>query len=74
MWLLNVHTIQLEAFFGNEIPKYAILSHTWGSEEVTFQDMKSQLGHDKAGYEKIKGCCDQAKVDGYPYCWVDTCW
>ncbi|KAI1812792.1 HET-domain-containing protein [Poronia punctata] len=37
MRLIDVNTLQLIEFFTN-IPPYAILSHTWGSEEVTFQD------------------------------------
>lgn len=39
MRLLNVHTLQLEFFMGevgNGIPEYAILSHTWGAEEVSY--------------------------------------
>lgn len=42
----------------HDIPKYAILSHTWGqdTEEVTFRDMVDGTGQDKAGYKKIKFC------------------
>jgi hypothetical protein len=32
--------IWLEEFFGNETPSYAILSHTWGPEECTLQDLQ----------------------------------
>jgi hypothetical protein len=41
MRLLNVHTQQLEEFHGKTIPKYVIVSHTWGKEEVTFADITS---------------------------------
>jgi len=39
-----------------DIPKYAILSHTWGldTEEVTFSDLVNGTGVNKTGYEKIK--------------------
>jgi hypothetical protein len=37
MRLINVDTLELE-HFGSNVPKYAILSHTWGSEEVTLQE------------------------------------
>ena len=39
----------------NNIPRYAILSHTWGtdSEEVTFKDLMEGTGKDKAVYKKI---------------------
>lgn len=72
MWLMNVETRQLEKFFNNT-PPYAILSHTWGKEEVSFQDLERD-GHQKMlGYTKIEGCCHQAKQDGLPWVWVDTC-
>ena len=38
MRLINTTTLALSEFFGESIPEYAILSHTWGEEEVTFQD------------------------------------
>ncbi len=42
--------------------RYAILSHTWGkdSDEVTFEDGLEGSGRDKAGYDKIKFCGEQA--------------
>jgi NACHT domain/Heterokaryon incompatibility protein (HET) len=59
----------------NNIPPYAILSHTWGSngEEVTFEDIMSHTGKDKPGYAKIQFCGNQAANDGLQYFWVDTC-
>lgn len=38
--------------FGNYIPRYAILSHTWGAEteEVTFKDLMDGTRKNKAGY------------------------
>jgi hypothetical protein len=39
MRLLNVKTGALEEFNAATIPKYAILSHTWGDDEVTFLDL-----------------------------------
>jgi hypothetical protein len=66
-------------FPDNKIPRYAILSHTWGSEEVTFEDIdktSGQLKHQgrgKAGYEKIEFCGKQSARDGLQYFWVDSC-
>ena len=59
----------------NNIPPYAILSHTWGKdeEEVTFQDLKGGSGTTKTGYKKIRFCGEQAGRDGLRYFWVDTC-
>ncbi|RYP31995.1 hypothetical protein DL767_005440 [Monosporascus sp. MG133] len=57
----------------DNIPPYAILSHTWGAEEVLFSDMIGTRGHNKAGYVKIRFCGDQAWRDGLKFFWVDTC-
>ena len=63
------------SFLNHAIPRYAILSHTWGpdSEEVTFGDLVDGLGRSKAGYSKIMFCGKQAARDGLQYFWVDTC-
>ncbi|KAK1464743.1 hypothetical protein CMEL01_12098 [Colletotrichum melonis] len=60
---------------GDNAPDFAILSHTWGAEEVTLQDV-----HDAqkditlmAGYPKITGACRLAQSQGYDYIWIDTC-
>jgi hypothetical protein len=60
---------------GDGIPKYAILSHTWGAdrEEVTFEDIINGTGEEKLGYEKIRFCGKQASQDGLLYFWIDTC-
>jgi hypothetical protein len=39
MRLIDTRTIELRWFNDNEIPKYAILSHTWGSDEVSYQEL-----------------------------------
>jgi hypothetical protein len=43
-------------FVDDQIPQYAILSHTWGAdnEEVTFKDIIKGTGKSKAGYTKIR--------------------
>jgi hypothetical protein len=38
MRLINTRSMKLEEFVRGNIPEYTILSHTWGNEEVTFQD------------------------------------
>ena len=75
MHLINTENLRLECFLGVS-PPYAILSHTWGPEEVTFADFQSQdenRRERKAGFKKIGLTCEQAKKDGYRYAWVDTC-
>jgi hypothetical protein len=59
--------------FFDKIPRYAILSHTWGPEEVTFKDMMEGNGASKTGFDKIRFCGEQARRDYLQYFWVDTC-
>jgi hypothetical protein len=78
MYLLQFgddNDFSLVEYIGNSIPRYAILSHTWGSdnEEITFQDIKSGTGKGKAGYRKIRFCGTRAASDGLQHFWVDTC-
>jgi len=67
--------LSLTMNFVDNIPKYGILSHTWGAdqEEVTFQDLAAGISKSKAGYSKIRFCGEQARCDGLEYFWVDTC-
>ncbi|KAI1460038.1 HET-domain-containing protein [Annulohypoxylon moriforme] len=83
MRLLNTQTKELRWFNEDEREPYAILSHTWGPEEITFQELTlinrnrdvtaSHPSTSKAGYRKIQGCCDQARENGLEWVWVDTC-
>jgi hypothetical protein len=59
----------------DEIPSYAILSHTWGedTDEITFDDVRNGTGKNKPGYRKVQLCGEQARKDGLGYFWVDTC-
>ena len=57
MRLLNARTKKLEEFFDNEIPPYAILSHTWGQNEVRFKDIDEERC--TGGSAKIEGCCSK---------------
>ncbi|KAK1985475.1 heterokaryon incompatibility protein-domain-containing protein, partial [Colletotrichum cereale] len=72
MWLINTTTHEL-----HENPPsstYAILSHTWESEEVSFRDMEDlEKASKKKGFIKIIKACDIAKAAGIEWAWVDTC-
>lgn len=74
MRLLNTRTIELEIHNDNNL-KYAILSHTWGKEEVLFEDMlgSSSNWKTKEGASKVRSSCGHARADGYEYIWIDTC-
>jgi hypothetical protein len=73
MRLLNTESMRLEEFHGSNIPPYAILSHTWDKEEVSFQDLVGGDALKLRECKKIIGCRNQAVSDGYRYIWVDTC-
>ena len=75
MRLIHVPTGELEEFLGSNIPRYAILSHTWGDDEVSFRDYDTaRLSRDhSAGMKKIEGCCALARKANIDYAWVDTC-
>jgi hypothetical protein len=73
MRLINTRTYLFEEFIGDEIPAYAILSHTWTDSEVTYQEYLSGAHKTKKGYRKIKKTCEIAAEAGIQYTWVDTC-
>ncbi|KAK3687715.1 heterokaryon incompatibility protein-domain-containing protein, partial [Podospora appendiculata] len=75
MRLVNVDTLELEFFEGGPKAAFAILSHTWGEEEVSFQDMTTPgaAAATKKGFAKIVGCCAKARSEGYRHVWIDTC-
>ncbi|KAL8664743.1 MAG: hypothetical protein Q9168_007842 [Polycauliona sp. 1 TL-2023] len=74
MWLINVHTTQLEEVWDEEVKAYAILSHRWQQDEITFKDMQNpEAAANKPQFSKIAGVCEIARNDGYDYAWVDTC-
>lgn len=54
--------------------EYAILSHRWEAEEVSFkdmQDLESVIGLPK--FAKIRASCKLALQNDYSYIWIDTC-
>ncbi|KAF2815755.1 HET-domain-containing protein [Mytilinidion resinicola] len=75
MWLINTTTLKLEFFVNPEKASYAILSHTWGDEEVIFQELQSldKASSQKKGFAKIVRICEKARQEGLQYAWVDTC-
>ena len=76
MRLLNAQTLNLKVFENDAaVPKYAILSHTWGDDEVSFQDMLHSVtkAKSKEGFKKIQFTATQALKEQIDYIWVDTC-
>lgn len=82
MRLINVETYELKQFAEQECPSYAILSHTWQGNEVTFSEWKDWLSSnhegDTPGIQKIKAFCNEANRSdpfriNHRYAWADTC-
>ncbi|THV01327.1 HET-domain-containing protein, partial [Dendrothele bispora CBS 962.96] len=79
MRLLNTETLEVEEFL-NDIPIYAILSHTWERDEITFRDIqdlqkakkKAEI-HGKAGWSKIEKACEFVRKFRFKWIWIDTC-
>ncbi|KAF5368958.1 hypothetical protein D9758_003060 [Tetrapyrgos nigripes] len=73
MRLLNTTDFKVKEFFTN-IPRYAILSHTWEQEEVTFQDIQNlDIAKSKAGFRKVLGACARARRYHFDWIWIDSC-
>lgn len=75
MRLINTTTMKLEQFMGvQDVPSYAILSHTWGEGEVTLPDFaKLEVAKLEKGFRKIEHACHQARLNGIGHAWIDTC-
>lgn len=77
MRLLETNSLKFEEFFEKHVPAYAILSHRWEKEEITFQDMSGSSNllqaQNKYGFSKLKNACVLALSQGYQYIWIDTC-
>src|SRR5690242_8820559 len=65
----------LVEYYGADIPKYAILSHTWGHdhEEVTFRDLAEGTCEQRLAYNKLVFCANRLLADGLRHFWLDTC-
>ncbi|KAK3352229.1 heterokaryon incompatibility protein-domain-containing protein, partial [Lasiosphaeria hispida] len=83
MRLLNATTFEIGSFADDQIPPYAILSHTWASQtsEVSFHDVHGATApigdggsfKEKTGWAKIEGACAQSLARGCEHIWIDTC-
>jgi len=76
MRLISTRTMKFVEVVDPRLESYAILSHTWEAEEVTFRDMVSGSSTEaqaRSGYAKIMQTCRLAADMGLEYAWVDTC-
>ncbi|KAF9872801.1 het and ankyrin domain protein [Colletotrichum karsti] len=76
MRLISTADLTLHTFPDNAIPRYSILSHTWGDEEVLFHEMlkPTEEIRGRSGYKKIQRCAEISReVWNCGFTWVDTC-
>lgn len=85
MRLISTKNSQVVSISEDEIPPYAILSHTWDEDEVTLQDMQGfgskllstasrmNLLKAKQGLRKVLDAVKLAASHGYDWIWIDTC-
>ncbi|KAK4169557.1 hypothetical protein QBC43DRAFT_307975 [Cladorrhinum sp. PSN259] len=75
MRLLNTSTLELCEFDISVAPRFAILSPTWGDDEITFDDMCGDRGaiEHRKGFQKIASFCQKAQESGFDHGWIDTC-
>ena len=66
--------------FHHHCPPYAILSHTWGDHEASFEVFASKSGplHQlsrlrRRRHAKVTRASALAKSQGYQWIWIDTC-
>lgn len=75
MRLLNTTTFELKEFLDEDLPEYAILSHTWIGDEIVYQDLQTRDGSWKKktkSFKKLSGFGSIALESGYAWCWIDT--
>lgn len=76
MRILHIRTFEFKNFYDTSLPKYAILSHRWGSEEdeVSYKQFrKRSVPADLPGLLKIQAFCRLADERGFQWAWADTC-
>ncbi len=58
MRLLHTEALFVEDFTGRKPPEYAILSHRWGSDEVSLQELRCFTESDKFRRETLAAVFD----------------
>ena len=73
MHLIHSKTLVLKNFFDERVPAYAILSHTWGGEELSYQQFNDDRSQKHPGWKKVWDSCRLAQMHGIDWVWIDTC-
>ncbi|KAK0312756.1 hypothetical protein LTR01_002418 [Friedmanniomyces endolithicus] len=74
MHLINTTTLGLHEFVDvSAAPRYAIVSHRWGDDEVSHKDYLKGRQRSGNGLRKIEQSCQRARMDGHDWLWIDSC-
>lgn len=75
MRLIHTTSLELKEFFGSQLPPYAILSHTWSKDEVSYQEYLQLVPNHTFDprLKKILDCCALARKARLEWVWIDTC-
>lgn len=77
MRLLDTDKLEVVSMRDDAIPPYAVLSHTWGVEEVSLQDMQcfsaKKSPKNSQGLKKVLAAAKLAAFHDYRWIWIDTC-
>lgn len=78
MRLLNAHDLTFREFLGKNIPEYAIVSHRWDEDELSYQTFlqekhRYQNGELRGyGWTKIKEAVEVTRQLELEWLWIDT--
>lgn len=75
MRVLDTETLEFREFPDLLDKPYAILSHRWGPDEITYKQYRKtrESIQNCAGYKKVVAFCRVARQRDFRYAWVDTC-
>ncbi|KAI1321254.1 heterokaryon incompatibility [Xylariaceae sp. FL0255] len=73
MRLLNTTTLELANFDDEFQVSYAILSHTWGRNEIQLQDLQDTQWKARPEARKVQESARIAVKRDLAYIWIDTC-
>ncbi|RMZ13464.1 hypothetical protein D0862_02309 [Hortaea werneckii] len=76
MRLINTETLEMHEFLLAHVPRYAILSHRWQEEEVSFKQYSKRHKYPEIqqfkGLAKIEQFCRIAREREMQWAWIDT--
>ncbi|KAI7232820.1 hypothetical protein KC330_g5700 [Hortaea werneckii] len=77
MRLIDTETLEMHEFLPAYIPPYAILSHRWQEEDVSFKQYTKRHKYPEVqqlkGFPKIEQFCRIARERQMEWAWIDTC-